>query len=52
MIEIRNLNQKRVCDMTADKRVAVIQQKDCAVIISANPDGTLNITHERIPPAA
>ena len=43
MDEIRNLNGKRVCDMSKDHRVIEILQKGCITRITANPDGTLNI---------
>jgi hypothetical protein len=45
--EIRNLNGKRVADISQDGKTAVIQLKDCITLISANPDGTLNIVHKR-----
>ena len=48
MSEIRNLDEKRVCDLSSDSKVAEIVRKDCVTRISANPDGTLQITHERI----
>lgn len=43
MTEFRNLNNKRVCDVSADGRIAEIVQKDCLTRITANPDGTLRI---------
>jgi len=48
MAEVRNLNKKRVGDVSKDVRVFEIQIKDCISKITANADGTLNITHERI----
>ena len=48
MTEVRNLNKKRVGDMSKDIRLFEIQIKDCITRITANPDGTLNITHERV----
>lgn len=47
--EVRNLNGKRVCDASLDKRVIEIVQKGCLTRITANPDGTLKI--ENIPTA-
>ena len=52
MNEVRNINKKRVGDVSMDKRIFEIQLKDCITRIIARPDGTLHITHERIPPAA
>jgi len=48
--EVRNSNGKRVCDISADKRVVVISLKGCITRITANPDGTLHI--ENLPQAA
>jgi len=52
MSEIKNLDHKRVCDVSADKRVVEIRRKDCITKITANPDGTLKITQERATSAA
>lgn len=51
MSEVKNLDQKRVCDVSTDARVIEIRRKECITRITANPDGTLNITHEHIKPA-
>jgi len=51
MNEVRNLNQKRVGDVSKDKCVFEIQIKDCVTRITANQDGTLNISQDRIKPA-
>jgi hypothetical protein len=47
MSEVRNLNKKRIGDMSNDKRTFVIQIKDCITRITANLDGTLSIVHEQ-----
>jgi len=53
MKEVINLDRKRVCDISADAKIIEIRKKDCVTKIKAKPDGTLEITHERvIPPAA
>lgn len=52
MSEVTNLDRKRVCDISADERTVEIRKKDCVTRITANPDGTLCITHERTNPAA
>lgn len=52
MSEVQNLDKKRVCDISADGMVVEIRRKDCVTRIFANPDGTLNVTQERITPAA
>ncbi len=48
MSEVTNLDHKRVCDVSTDSRVIEIRRKDCVTRITANSDGTLNITHERV----
>lgn len=52
MNEVKNPDRKRVCDVSADRRIIEIRKKGCVTRIIANPDGTLNITHERTNPAA
>ena len=47
-----NLDCKRVFDISADYKTIVIRKEDCLTIITANPDGTLSITHERVQPVA
>ena len=49
---IKNLNNKRICDRSDDGRIVQIVQKDCMTLITANPDGTLNIKNIRIPKVA
>ena len=52
MTEFRNLNNKRVCDVSADGRIAEIVLKDCMTRITANPDGTLRIENFHLDHAA
>ena len=47
--EVRNVNGKRVCDISADHKVIEIEIKGCITRITANPDGTLKI--ENLPAA-
>ncbi len=46
MKEVRNADDKRVCDISEDGRTMVIERKGCKTIVTANPDGTLNIVNE------
>ena len=46
--EIRNLEGKRVCDISLDRTVIEIVQKGCLTRITANPDGTLNVENIRL----
>ena len=43
MCQVRNLNGKRVCDISHDLKVVEIINKDCLTRITANPDGSLKI---------
>ena len=52
MEEVRNLNGKRVCDMSRDRKVIEIVQKGCLTRITANPDGTLKVENGPLPNAA
>lgn len=52
MTEVRNLKNKRVCDLSEDHKVVEIVIKGCKTRITANPDGTLNIENTLITPAA
>ena len=46
--EIKNLNQKLVGKLSRDHRTYTSKLKDCATIITANRDGTLNIMHKYV----
>lgn len=46
--KIRNLEGKRVCDISLDRTVIEIVRKDCLTRITANPDGTLNVDNIRL----
>ncbi len=48
MSEVTSLDHKRVCNVSTDARIIEIHRKDCVTQITANTDGTLNITHERM----
>ena len=46
-MQVINLNKKRVCDLSNDKKVAQIRIGDCVTYILANQYCTLHITHIR-----
>lgn len=46
-MQVKDLNRKRVCDLSEDKRIAYIRRGDCMTMIRANKDGTLRCTHSR-----
>ena len=52
MEPVKNLNDKRVCDISHDRRVVDIVQKGCLTRITANPDGTLKVENVPLPKAA
>jgi hypothetical protein len=52
MSEVTNLDRKRVCDISADKRTVEIRRKDCVTRITADHDGTLKVVQGRDTPAA
>ena len=41
MKEVRNLDQKRVCDISDDGKEAYIKLKDCVTVITVGRDGKL-----------
>lgn len=50
-IPMKDLNKHRTCDRSADGKVVEIVRDNCKTIITANPDGTLNVNYELIPAA-
>lgn len=48
MKQIKNLDEKRVCDQSQDGKIIVIRKKNCITRITANEDKTLKITHEYV----
>lgn len=48
MNQIKNLDDKRVCDQSEDGRVIIIRRKNCITKITANMDGTLKVTQEYV----
>lgn len=51
MEPVRNLNDKRVCDISHDKKIVEIVQKGCLTRITATPDGTLKVENIALPKA-
>ena len=49
MEPIKNLKDKRVCDISHDRRVVEIVQKGCLTRITANPDVTLRVENVALP---
>lgn len=52
MEQVKNLRDKRVCDISADRKTVDIGDKGYITRITANPDGTLKIEQFQPPKAA
>ena len=48
MEQVKNLDDKRVCDKSKDGKVIVIRKKDCITRITANADRTLKVIWTRV----
>ena len=52
MKQIKDLNNKRVCDLSDDSKFAYVRRGDCMTQISVEEDGRLKITFEIVHPAS
>lgn len=52
MSEFRNLDGRRVCDISVDMTVVEIINRGCITRITANKDGTLTVENVPTPQAA
>ncbi len=52
MEPVKNLNDKRVCDISHDHKVVEIVQKGCLTRITANSDGTHKVENVPLQKAA
>ena len=48
MNEVKNLNQKRVCDISDDAKKIVIKKGNCITIITASDNCPLRLYHQII----
>ncbi|NMA83211.1 MAG: hypothetical protein GX962_05035 [Epulopiscium sp.] len=48
MNQVLDLNNKRVFDISDDKKTLELRRKNCITTVSANPDGTFNISHKKV----
>ena len=48
MEQVKNLDDKRVCDQSKDGKVIVIRKKDCITRITANADHCLVAAHRTV----
>ena len=47
MTQVKDLNRKRVCDISDDGKGAYIRRGDCITKITADTDGNLKVTYEK-----
>lgn len=47
MTQVKDLNRKRVCDISDDGKSAYIRRGDCITKITADTDGNLKVTYEK-----
>ncbi len=43
MAQVKDLNRKRVCDLSDDRKTVYIRRGDCITEVRAEKDGTLSI---------
>lgn len=49
MKPVKDLNNKRVCDLSDDKKTVYIRRGDCVTTVTADENGILNVTSEKAP---
>lgn len=52
MKQIKDLNNKRICDISEDRKALYIRKGDCITTVTAGEDGKLNIKSEKTPQAS
>ena len=43
MTQVKDLNRKRVCDLSDDRKTVYIRRGDCVTEVRAEKDGTLSV---------
>lgn len=43
MTQVKDLNKKRVCDLSDDRKTMYIRRGDCITEVRAEKDGTLSV---------
>ena len=43
MAQVKDLNKKRVCDLSDDRKAVYIRRGDCITEVRAEKDGTLSV---------
>ena len=52
MKQVKDLNKKRVCDLSEDEKIAYIRRGNCITKISVGEDGKLKVSSEKVFPAS
>lgn len=43
MTQVKDMNKKRICDLSDDRKTVYIRRGDCVTEIRAEKDGTLSV---------
>ncbi len=49
MKQVKDLNKKRVCDISDDRKTVFIRRGDCVTEVRAEKDGTLSVESRKDP---
>ena len=52
MAQVKDLNRKRVCDLSDDRKTVYIRRGDCITEVRAKKDGTLSVKCKKEPQAS
>ena len=52
MTQVKDLNKKRVCDISDDRKTVFIRRGDCVTEVRAEKDGTLSVKSKKEPQAS
>ena len=47
MPQVKDLNKKRVCDISNDRKTVFIRRGDCVTEVRAEKDGTLSVRSKK-----
>ena len=48
MKQVRDLNRKRVCDISDDRKTVYIRRGDCITEVRADENGTLSVKSKKV----
>ena len=44
-MQVRDLNNKRVCDLSDDRKKVIIRRGDCVTVIAVDENGNLTVSY-------